>query len=318
MYFNNILQIKEKINLDNDEEEHFVGPLLLFKKCVKYLNDYLVSKKLDGKNKNICKLFCIGYIRAFCYKFINLIDLSSRKLGDMNKIIQEINNSKSVSKIISFYILKILYNNNKKNVDIFAEPEFIKKYELKKYSNFTNIDISKNPFTYYCSNPKVKEIYEQLNKTLEDFGKNDYEKVKIDELKQSKTEIDIFYFSTNNLILSKLRNVNFIGSKIYKNFYNNVCIPLFENNDKIFKAIKVLYNPSKYKDLREEFFFNGDNLNIIFHSYRYFINEINSNSQDSIYSIFYSNYSDINKINSFFIREMISKIFLYIIYIQKY
>ena len=47
-----------------------MGPLKLFKNCVKILNDYCKGNdKLNEKNKNICKLFCLGYIRAYCYMF---------------------------------------------------------------------------------------------------------------------------------------------------------------------------------------------------------------------------------------------------------
>ena len=117
MYFNDLFHEKDKILFENDEEieinkdkgEKKIGPLKLFSKCVKYLLDYSGGNtKLDGKNKNICKLFCLGYIRAYCSKFIDLIDSGSSNLEDASKIIKEINGSKGLSKIISFYDWKAI------------------------------------------------------------------------------------------------------------------------------------------------------------------------------------------------------------------
>ena len=62
------------------------------------------NEKLEGKNKNMCKLFCLGYIRAYCYKFIDLIDSDSSNIEDATKIIKEINNSIDSIKNISFYV----------------------------------------------------------------------------------------------------------------------------------------------------------------------------------------------------------------------
>jgi len=138
MYFYDVFHGKEKILFDNDEDEDKkedkkaknedkkakneykkvekkIGPLKLFNKCVKYLIDYNKdNEKFEGKNKNICKLFCLGYIRAYCNKFIDLIDSESQNLGDISKIIKEINNSKELTKNISFYVYYNRFNIIKK------------------------------------------------------------------------------------------------------------------------------------------------------------------------------------------------------------
>ena len=312
MYFHDIFHGKEKLLFENDEGdedkkakdedkkvEKKIGPLKLFSKCVRYLIDYNKgNNKLDGKNKNICKLFCLGYIRAYCSTFIDLIDTGSPNLKDPTKIINEINNSKDLSKIISFYVWKAIYNKNKKNIDIFIDLEYITKYQLKNYNCFQNVEINENPFIYECINPLDKDVYSKLNETMEKYKEKRFEDVNLEEFKIDKTDIDIFYYSSSIFILSRLKQKNFVNEAVYKNFFDNVCTPLFKNNDKIFSAIKLLYEPKKYINLQKVLGITSDNLNIILHSYRYFINELYSNSQNSVYSVFYGRRLDQSKINN--------------------
>ena len=322
MYFNDVFHGKDIILLENDEEiednkgEKKIGPLKLFNKCVKYLLDYNKGNtKLDGKNKNICKLFCIGYIRVYCWKFIDLIDSGSPHLEDASKIIKEINNSKSLSKIISFFVWKAIYNKNKKNIDLFIDLEYTTKYKLKEFNCFQNIEINENPFRYECINQQDKDIYDKFNETLEKYREKKFENVDLEEFKIDKNSIDIFYFSTSIFILSRLKQKQFKNGPIYKNFFDKVCTPLYKNNDKLFSAIKILYEPKKYSELQKELNITSDNLNILLHSYRYFINELYSNSQNSIYSIFYGRRLDQNKINtSLFPGNDIKNIPIYSIY----
>ena len=335
MYFHDIFHGKEKILFENDDDEDkkskdeekktndedkkiklekkiskaeekkikkSTGPLKLFTKCIKYLIDYNKGNdKLDGKNKNFCKLFCLGYIRAYCYTFIDLIDSGSSNLESPTKIINEINNSKIFSKMISFYVWKVIYNKNKKNFDIFLNPEYIIKYNLKDYKCFQNVEINESPFTYDYINPQDQDIndeFNQFNQILEKYKDKKFEEVNLEEFKMNKQNIDVFYFSTNILILSRLKQKQFIESQIYKNFFKNVCTPLFKNNDKIFSAIKILYDPEKYLKFKNAFGITQDNLNIVLHSYRYFINELYSKSQNSIYSVFYGRHVDLKKLNN--------------------
>ena len=203
-----------------------------------------------------------------------------------------------MSKIISYYILKAIYNKNKKNMDIFIDLEYITKYKLKEYNCFKNIEINENPFSYDCINPQDKDIYEKFNQALETYRGNKFENVDIEDFKIDTIGIDIFYFSTSVFILSRLKQKQFINVPIIKNFFENVCTPLFKNNDKIFSAIKLLYEPKKFSDLKKELNITSDNLNIILHSFRYFINELYSNSQNNLYCVFYGRRLDQNKINN--------------------
>ena len=311
-------------NKNNEEEdkkkekktEKRIGPLKLFNRCVRFLIDYNKgSDKLNGRNKNICKLFCLGYIRAYCFKFIDLINSRSPNLENASKIIKEINDSKDLSKIISYFVWKVIYNKNKKNADIFLDPELITKYKLNEYNCFKNIEIKENPFRYDCINSNDKDIYEKFNQSLESSKEKKFENVDLEKFKIDKNGIDIFYFSTSIFILSRLKQKQFNNDPIIKNFFTNVCIPLFKNNDKIFSAVKILYEPKKFSELKKELSITSDNLNIILHSYRYFLNELYSNSQNSIYSVFYGRRLDQSKINnSLYPGNDIKNIPIYLIY----
>jgi hypothetical protein len=164
-------------------------------------------------------------------------------------------------------------------------------------------------------NPENKDIYEQFSNSLVEFKETQFEKVNIETITQNKIDIDVFYFTTSNLILSHLLQKNFIESPIYRNFFKNICIPLFKNKGKIFDAIKILYEPQRCKKLIDGLGINEDNLNIILHSYRYFINELNSNSQNNSYSVFYSRRVEKNKIDKgFYPGNDIKDIPIYSIY----
>lgn len=304
IYLNNALSGKEKTSFENDEEKPNMGPLKLFKDCIKYLNNYNKdSNKLEGKNnKNICKLFCIAYIKIYCYRFISLLDEINSCLDTDEKkikIINEINNAKSLSKIISFYIWKIIYYKNKKDISTFINPEKINKYKLGEYKNYQKIEPDENPFAYNYINPKSKDKYNQFSETLEKYKKKNFENINIEEFNLYKLNIDIFYFTTSNLILSLIKQNQF-SNPLYKNFFKNVCTPLFKNKEKIFEAIKIIYSPIKVKELIDELKLTSDNLNIIFHSYRYFLNGLNSYSQNNIYSVFFNRNLDFNKIKKFY------------------
>jgi len=319
MFLDNIFNSKDKNLLENQEEDKqndFYGPLKIFKDCIKFLNSYLNGNKNDeNKNINLCKLFCIGYIKSFCYTYIKLIDSCSPNLENKKIIISEINNSKSLSKILSLYLWKIIYYKNKQNIDIFIDPAFNEKYKLSEYKNFIKIEKNKNPFAYNYVNSTKKEIYNKFCEILEKSRDSAFDNIKLEDLKQKEIDIDIFYHSTCNLVLSLLKQKKSFESLIYKNFYNNVCIPWFKNKEKIFNAIKILYDPNIFKKFKNDIGLTSDNLNIIFHSYRYFINELSSNSSNNIYNIFYSRYLNIDKINkSFFPGNDIQNLPIYALF----
>ena len=68
IYLENIL--KDRFSRYIDEKI----PLEIFEYCVNFLYIYNFTDKLDGEIKHIIKLYCIGYIKAYCYTFIKMIE----------------------------------------------------------------------------------------------------------------------------------------------------------------------------------------------------------------------------------------------------
>ena len=287
IYLNYFLNSKENNLL---EEE----PLEIFLILAKFLQDLdKFGKKMKYNNKNLTKLFCISYIKSFCFIFISLINKKSSKLLNQLKIINEIKTLKGMQKIIILYIYKIIYNQNKKSIDIFLNPEYISKYKIDKY-DFREFIITneENPFSSVYMNKNSKsnnnKNYEFFYEKLEKYQNKKFTEVNIKDINIKELGIDIFYFASCNMILSCLKYKDFYKSPYYINFYENVCIPLFQDNIKIFNAIQIFYNPEKYEKIKNKYDINIDDLEILLYSYRYFINQINSNSPNSIFGFIYN------------------------------
>ena len=280
---------KEKYTLDEENE-----PLKVFKNCIKNLDEYNDKNKNKNKNKNITKLFCIGFIKTFCYKFIQFMGKNEKdKIKNPKKIIDEINSSKIVSKIITLYIYKIIYNINDKDSYIFSIDEFIDKYKLNLYKHFEEFKIMDYDNELFNQINYDKE-YQDMYDVIEKYKFKQFKNITLDEFKSEG--IDKFYFASSNLILSNLIKKGFEKSETYINFYNNVCKSLFKSPT-ILKALKLFYDPTKYEKIKNQYEINNDILKIIIYSYRYCLNEIISGSENSIYGLFYdkNRIKDINK-----------------------
>lgn len=109
----------------------------IFKGCIEFLN-YYISKpdKVASKLKEIGKLFCLGYIKVYLNNFIKILE-NDKNTYDPKKIIDVINGSDSICKMIRIFIYKILYN--KYNIDVFINAESIKKYKLKEFKDFNTL-----------------------------------------------------------------------------------------------------------------------------------------------------------------------------------
>ena len=302
-YLTNIFKEKKKHTL-NDE------PLEYFRVMIGYLSDFLnKDKNIKNKNNiNICKLYCIGYIKVFCHTFIRMIhNNKNEKLKNVSAIIKEINNidaelkdKKNIGKTIKLYIYKVIYYLNNKQFEVFIKDDTILKYKLNelnfkefikndqinifKYKDINAINESPN-YEYYL---QIIEKYK-----LENFEK---EKIKLEEFDLKKYGIDILFFTTSNLINSCFDiNNDFTPSIFYKNFYKNVLVPLFRECDfktnKNFNAMKIFYDPEKFESIKRSFEIESKDMKILLYSYRWFLNEIYSLAEegknDSLYSKFY-------------------------------
>ena len=268
------------LNIENnalDDEQ----TLNIFKECMKYLKDYMENnERIRNNNKIITKLFCLAYIRVYCFVFILLFDDIKRKFNKAEDIIEAINNN-DLKDMIKLYIYKVIYYRNTKNMDVFIKKS---KYKLDKYNNFNQfIKIRENiivsDYEYKTlDNDNYKKVYE----TLEIYKKDGF-KNRIEEI--NNINIDNFYFATYNLFLSNFKNDDFEKSEIYKNYYNNICLPLFGEDKKLLPLINIIFNPEEFSLIQSKYKFL--NIELLLSGYRYCINELKENKPKGVYSILY-------------------------------
>jgi len=289
IYLKNVLyDEKEPLLLEKE-------PMEVLKDCYKFLQDLIDENKKDeiGKNnKYITKLFCLGYIKTFCYIFIKVFDDDKAKFNDAEKIIDTINKKKSTCKMIKLYIYKILYNRYQ--IDAFLNQKYKDKYKLGKYDGFRDfIKFNEEEQVKYgfetLDNNNYESVYKVLEKYKKDNFNNEIQKEDIDD----NLHIDNFYIAASNLILLRLKSKDFETSEIYDNFYKNVCKPLFDEK-KNSNLIEFLFNPKKYIEIKKEYEINSENIESILYGFRYSLNDLLSNEDDDddnhdyIYSSLYN------------------------------
>ena len=265
----------------------------IFKDCIDFLEKILSTNKYDKNNKYTTKLFCLGYIKTYCYTFIKMFDIDNPKFNEPDKIIDTINKKKLVNKMIRLYIYKILFH--KKQMDAFLNQNNKIKYKLREYEGFKDFLIfpEEEPINYgfeTLDNDNYERIYKILEKNKRECFKNIIKKQEID----NNLHIDNFYIAASNLILLRLKTKDFETSEIYDNFYKNICNPLFEKG-KLPILIQFLFNPEKYQKIKKDYGINSDNIETILYGYRYTLNEFFDNEDDNDHDYIYSSLYDINK-----------------------
>ena len=288
IYFN-------KFYYEFDEKEPLIEkePLDIFKNCINFLQDTIESnRKYEKNNKYITKFFCLAYIKIFIHMFIQMFDADVTKYKDPEKIIEFLNEKKLINKMARLYIYKILFN--KYQIDAFLDKNKKLKYKLEEYIDFNEFlkfpeDEQINYGFETLDDENYVRIYEKLNDKKKGQFKNKIEKEEIDK----NLHIDNFYIAAYNIILLGLKNKDFETSEIYKNFYKNICKPLYEKN-KYSNLIQCLFNPDKYREIKEKYNINPINIEAILYGYRYCINELladdiddENNDNDKIYLSLY-------------------------------
>ena len=294
IYFNNIFYSlkKEKEGILMEKE-----PMSIYKDCISYLQDFADNKtrKYDKNNKYVARFFCLGYIRIFIYIFIKMFDDDDAKFKEPEKIIEIINENKTINNMIQIYIYKILFN--KHDIDAFINKNYILKYKLEEYNDFKEfLKLPDDEQIDLGFETLDNENYEKIYKILENKKRDKFKnKIKIDEiLIDGKLHIDNFYIASSNLLLLRLKREDFEDSEIYGNFYENICKPLYnkfnnndenndENNDNKYSVIlEILFNPKKYREIKQKYGINSSNIEAILYSYRYCVNELLADDIDDI------------------------------------
>ena len=165
------------------------------------------------------------------------IEMHNKRKFKPDKIIEIINESDEIN-MVKLYIYKIIYNKNKKQINTFVNSDIINKYKLKTYKyklktykGFEDFikseDIEKLENLSYGDN-KSNGIF----KILKENSENQFEdKITEGKISSPRTNFDDFYMAAYQLILSKLNGEDFENDNSYTNFYENVCKPLYQNED---------------------------------------------------------------------------------------
>ena len=70
--------------------------------------------------------------------------------------------------------------------------------------------------------------------------------------------------------------------------YDNICYPLFNGKELLLKAIELFYNKTKYCEIKEKLKINPNNIKPLLFGYRYCLNEISKENNNSIYYPLYN------------------------------
>ena len=71
-------------------------------------------------------------------------------------------------------------------------------------------------------------------------------------------------------------------------------------NNLLLKAAELIYEPSKYDEIKRRYKFNSDNIIPILYGYRYVLNELSSDNENSIYYFIYNRSNFDNIKNNFY------------------
>ena len=273
-----------KYILSKKKESLETEPLEIFKECNKFLYDLKKdASKFHNKSANITKLFCLGYIKSYCYIFIKMHDKPEFK---PDNIIKAINKCDKIN-MVKLYIYKIIFNKNNKQINIFLNDATQDKYKLDKYDNFSDfIKFKEEQINYdeILDNDNYKYIYKKLSDYQKEIFQNEITKEDIS--RDGKLNFDDFFMAANNLILSKLNQKDFENDNIYINFYNNVCEPLYKKDDdeeesnKLLILIQLLFESEKFKEIKKDYEIETKDIDVLLYGYRYCLNEIAEKKND--------------------------------------
>ena len=288
-YLNNIINSKKEIMNEKKKKEIVIiklenEPLDILKDCYKVLDYYIFEpKKLDNKLKEICILFCLGYVKTYIHTFIKTFEDKEPKFSDSKKIIEFINGDNPIHKMMRIFIYKILYNNF--GAGVFINEEKVKKYNLEKYKDFKDFirtnELNKLYVIDYQIRTLENEKYLQSYNLIQTFKNEGFKKqIRKRDFEIEDLGFDNFFIATYYLILSDLQIGNSFGND---KFYENICEPLFREDNLLLKAIQIFYDPTKYKVYKDNFKIKSNNLKPLLVGYRYCLNQLSSPNKNGIY-----------------------------------
>ena len=212
------------------------------------------------------------------------IETLLERLGDKDK---------KMNTIIRLYTYKTIFNQNGKQMNVFLDKAKRKKFKFDKYKGFKDFFKFEEEENINYGLETLDTDYDVFFSEIEKNNKISYDKKieKNDIVEESETFIDNFINASIDLILSKLKKKGFELSDEYENFFNNICKPLFEGDEKLLKVIEFLFNSKKYEELKK-YGIDTTNIEAIFFGMRYSFNCISeipeNDDEDKIYSSLYN------------------------------
>ena len=102
--------------------------------------------------------------------------------------------------------------------------------------------------------------------------------------------IDNFFVISKNMVLSYLQRNDLKEQKLFANFYENICKPLFEDRkSELIKVILFFYEPEKYIELQKKYNINSNDIEPLLYGYRFCLNELffkNEDNEDLLSTLF--------------------------------
>ena len=102
--------------------------------------------------------------------------------------------------------------------------------------------------------------------------------------------IDNFFVILKNMVLSYLQRNDLKEQKLFANFYENICKPLFEDRkSELIKVILFFYEPEKYIELQKKYNINSNDIEPLLYGYRFCLNELffkNEDNEDLLSTLF--------------------------------
>ena len=82
--------------------------------------------------------------------------------------------------------------------------------------------------------------------------------------------IDNFFVISKNMVLSYLQRNDLKEQKLFANFYENICKPLFEDRkSELIKVILFFYEPEKYIELQKKYNINSNDIEPLLYDYTF-------------------------------------------------
>ena len=265
LYIKNLIFDNEKRKKENKIEENILIYLKsFFENCLLLLESLYKDPELKNENQaevksnlNLKKIFALSFTRVYLKIFIDWIDKQNISDDDITKIIKTINGEEinPFRDMLSYFIYKIIYNTNQKELTKLFDKDIIEKYHLDEYKSY---NIFKTMERDYKEASKYIIFIEAYKTTDEDYNifKEEFIKLKnylessgneeseLKELIQNKKRDDIFYSAFSAKISAHLSNPIENNDKI--NLLSEFIHNIYEDKEKLINIYDLFLDKSSY------------------------------------------------------------------------